>query len=452
MDINIGMSQKMKQIQVLSQQARMGIHILQLPLLELRTYLSQEMVDNPLLEDDFLDDDINSQDDIDMYEQMVNDYSDLPRSTTYDPDQDKKRQFREMSITKEESLEDHLMWQLGMHSAGIEFKIGEFIIGNLDENGYLQVTLESIDNRFEVGPDFVTKVLKLIQSFDPIGVAARDVRESLMIQLRFKGKEDTVSYKIVESYLDELSRKKYTVIARKLAVKIEEVEQAHIDIAALEPKPGRAYSTEQAVKIVPDLILVRTEDGFTIKLNNEYIPSLRINSYYSSLYKQKGVDTGTRRYIKQRRERAKCLISALEQSQDTIRRIASFIVDYQKDFLERGEGNIKPLKLTDVAQVLEVNESTVSRAISNKYMQTDFGVISLKRFFSVGLVQTDGSTMSSESIRATIRELIDNENPQKPLSDQKLVDLLQEKGIKVARRTVTKYRKNMKILSSGLRK
>lgn len=452
MDINIGMSQKMKQIQVLSQQARMGIHILQLPLLELRNYLSQEMMENPLLEDDFIDEDVNSQEDIDMYEQMVNDYSDLPRSTSYDPDLDKKRRFREMSITKEESLEDHLMWQLGMQSSGVEFKIGEFIIGNLDDNGYLQVSLESIDNRFEVGMDVVEKVLTLIQSFDPVGVAARDVKESLMIQLRYQGKDDSVSYRIVELCLDDLSRKKYTVIARKLGVKINEVEQAHAEISALEPKPGRAFSTEQAVKIVPDLILLKGEDGFVIKLNNEYIPSLRINSYYSSLYKQKGVDTGTRRYIKQRRERAKCLISALEQSQNTIKRIATFIVDYQKEFLEQGEGNIKPLKLTDVAQELEVNESTVSRAISNKYMQTDFGVISLKRFFSVGLVQNDGSTMSAESIQATIRELIDNEDSQKPLSDQKLVDILKERGIKVARRTVTKYRKNMKILSSGLRK
>lgn len=452
MDVNIGLSQKMKQVQVLSQQARMGIQILQMPLLELRTYLSQEMMENPLLEDDFLDDDMNSQEDIDMYEQMVDDYSDLPRSTSHDPDQDKKRRFREMSITKEESLEDHLMWQLGMHSSGIEFDIGEFIIGNLDENGYLQINLESINNRFEVGFEIIESVLQMIQSFDPIGVAARDIKECLMMQLRFKGKEDTVSYRIVESCLDDLSRKKYTVISRKIGAKLEEVEQAHLEISSLEPKPGRAFSTEQAVKIVPDLILVKTEDGFAIKLNNEYIPSLRINTYYSSLYKQKGVDTGTRRYIKQRRERAKCLISALEQSQETIRRIAAFIVDYQREFLENGEGNIKPLKLTDVAQELEVNESTVSRAISNKYMQTDFGVLPLKRFFSVGLVQSDGSTMSAEAIQATIRELIDNEDPTKPLSDQKLVDILKERGIKVARRTVTKYRKNMKILSSGLRK
>lgn len=452
MDINVGLSQKMKQVQVLSQQARMGIHILQLPMMELRTYLDQEMMENPLLEEDFSESDASTQEDIDLYERMVDEYSGMQQSSTYDPDRDKKRRFREMSITKEESLEDHLLWQLGMHFSGVEFKVGEFIIGNLDENGYFRMTIESVNNRFELGEEAVENILSTIQTFDPIGVAASNIKECLLLQLQFKGKEDNIAYKVVEGYLDELSRKKYLFIARKLGVKAEDIEQAHVEISSLEPKPGRAYSTDQAVKIIPDLILKKEAGNYVIELNNEYIPSLRINGYYASLFKQKSTDKTTKRYIKQRRERARCLMSALEQSQDTIRRIATFIVDYQKEFIEQGDGNIKPLKLTDVAQELEVNESTVSRAISNKYMQTDFGVISLKRFFSVGLKQDDGSTLSAESIQTQIRELIANEDSKKPLSDQKLVDILKEKGVNVARRTVTKYRKNMKILSSNLRK
>lgn len=451
MDMDFNISQRMKQTQVLSQQARMGIHILQLPLMELRTYIDQEMTENPLLEDTSdLDDD--HQDDIDTYENMADEYYEGSQSSVYDPDRDKKRLFREVSITKEESLEDHLLWQLGIYFSGKEYNAGEFIICNLDENGYFRMPLQSVDNRYNIGLDRLKDILSAIQCFDPVGVAAANVKECLMIQLKVRGKESSAAYRIVSKCLDDLSRKKYSLIARKVSASLEEVEAAHAEISALEPKPGRAYSTERAVKIIPDLILKKDGENFVIELNRGYIPSLKMNNYYVSLYKQGKLDKETKRYIKQRRERAKCLIGALEQSQDTIRRIASFIVDYQKDFLELGEGNIKPLKLTDVAEKLQVNESTVSRAIANKYLQTHFGVIPLKRFFSTALKQQDGTSLSSEAIQSAIRELVDNEDQSKPLSDQRLVELLKERNIDVARRTVTKYRKNMKILSSSLRK
>jgi RNA polymerase sigma-54 factor len=453
MDLEMQLAQQARQIQVLSQQARIGIQILQLPLLELRNYLEQEALENPLLEEEKPEADNDSDDDLSIFEYLADRQSDLPTTMRgSDPDEDKKQRYREMSITKEETLEDHLLWQLGMHLSGQEYAVGEFIIGNLDDNGYLNVSAADIDNRFEVGIKKIEEIIFLIQSFDPVGVAARDLRECLLAQLRFRGKEDTHCWRVVERFLDEFGRKKYPLIARKLGVTAEELDQVRLEIMTLDPKPGRAYSAEQAVKIIPDLILKKEHDRYVVEHNSRYLPSLRISKYYLQMLKEKKLDKNARDYLKKRRERARCLMGALAQSQSTIRRIAECVVEYQKEFLEYGASHIKPLKLTDVAQQLGVNESTVSRAIAHKYIQTDYGMLALKRFFSVGVRQADGNTVSAESIRDKVRELVEAEQPGKPLSDQRIVEILKEQGIDIARRTVAKYRKSMKILSSNLRR
>jgi RNA polymerase sigma-54 factor len=457
MGVNLDLSQKMTQAPALSQQARIGLAILPMNIIELGSYLRAEISDNPMFEDDdsgeFDAATSSSSDEFDRHEEYANDYSDLPTSASYDPDYEKKRLFRERSIIKEETLEERLLKQLGMHFDGLDFDIGEFIIGNLDEDGYFRMRLEQVDARFEAGLDRIERVRAAIRMFEPIGSASRDIRECLMSQLESRGLKDSSAYAIVRDHLEDLSRKKYALIARKLDIDEDDAIDAHKEIASLEPKPGRAFAGSQAIKIIPDLTLVKEDDRYYVALNNEYMPTLKISAQYAAMYKKPGLDPETKKYIKQRRERAKCLISALEQSQETIRRIAEYIVNYQKDFVEHGEGHIKPLKLTDVATALGFNESTVSRATTSKFLQTEMGVLSLKKFFSVGVKQTDGSTRSAETIRSRIKDIIEQELASgKPLSDQKIVDRLKTQGVDIARRTVTKYRKTMKILASGLRR
>jgi len=456
MGVNLDLSQKMSQTPTLSQQARIGLAILPMNTVELGAFLRQEISDNPMFEDDDSGEDSaasSSSDEFDRQEDYANDYSDLPTSANYDPDYEKRRLFRERSIIKEETLEERLLKQLGLQFEGLDFEIGEFIIGNLDEDGYFRMKLEHVDARFDAGVERVESVLAAIRMFEPVGAGSRDIRECLMSQLTAKGFKDSPAYMIVRDHLEDLSRKKYALIARKLGIDEEDAIDAHKEIASLEPKPGRAFAGSQAIKIIPDLVLVKDEERYVVVLNNEYMPTLKISGYYASLYKTAGLDSETKKYIKQRRERAKCLISALEQSQETIRRIAEYIVNYQKEYIEHGEGHIKPLKLTDVATALSFNESTVSRATTCKFIQTEMGVLSLKKFFSVGVKQVDGTTRSAETIRSKIKDIIEIELANgKPLSDQKIVDRLKVQGVDIARRTVTKYRKTMKILSSGLRK
>ncbi|MFQ5952113.1 MAG: RNA polymerase factor sigma-54 [Candidatus Omnitrophota bacterium] len=446
------MERRFRQIPVLSQQARITIHILQMPLIELREYLEQEVLENPMLENIREEGERGTRVEIEALEGGERGYPELEHPGNYDEEDEEKRAYRESLITKEETLEDHLLWQLGMFLEDAEYKIGEYIICDLDDNGYLRVSLDEVAEKFNIERMKVEEILSLIQTFDPAGVAARDPKECLLIQLVSQGKEDTLSYKIVEEYLEDLEKADYQKIAEKLKVGLEEVKKACSLIDTLEPKPGRSFSPGKAIWSVPDVILTREGDRFTVELNNRYLPVLRTSRFYSDLLKDKKTDDPTKDYLKQKRERAKWVISAILQRQNTIKGIAEFIVDFQKDFFDDPREGVKPLRLQDVAEKLSISESTVSRVVAKKFIQTEFGVLSLKNFFSTALRQESGEIISADRIKNKIKEIIAGENSKKPLSDQKITDFLKKEGINVARRTVTKYREGMQILPARLRR
>jgi len=442
----------MRQTQVLSQQARITIHILQLPLLELGEFLEQEIWENPLLED-AKDGAEGAADKIEAFDEGTDTGdSQLQRPGRYDDEDEEKRRYAETLITKAETLEDHLLWQLGMFLEGMEYEIGEYIIGNLDDNGYLKVTVKESAENFNVGSSEVEKVLSLIQTFDPIGAGARDVRECLLIQLRSQGREESLCYKIADTSLCDLEKKDYPKIAKRLGVELAKVKKACVQINSLEPKPGRGYSPDKAVWAIPELILKKENDSYVVEMNNRYLPFLRISKCYSDLLKDKETDDRTRGFLEKKQKRAGWVINAILQRQYTIKQVAEYMVNFQKAFIENTRGEMRPLKLTDVADEVGLNESTISRAIAHKYVQTECGAVPLKRFLSTGLKQESGKAVSSDLIKHKIKEMIDNENRQKPLSDQKITDILKKDEINVARRTVAKYRESMKISPAYLRK
>ncbi|MGB3241541.1 MAG: RNA polymerase factor sigma-54 [Candidatus Omnitrophota bacterium] len=441
-----------RQIPALSQQARMTVYILQLPLLELKGYLEQETLENPMLENVREQGEGDSRVEVESLEGGETGYPELQHPGSYDSEDEEKRAYLETLIAKAETLEDHLLWQLGMFLEGQEYEIGEYIVCDLDKNGYLKVSVEEVAGKFDAERSRIEEILSLVQTFDPAGVAARDLRECLLIQLRLQGREDSVAYRIAESHLDDVKTKNYQSIARKLKIDIKEVEKAVSCIERLEPKPGRMYSPEKAAWVIPDIILTREGDEFSIEMNNRYLPVLRTSKFYSNLLKDKKTDNNTKDYLKIKRERAKWIINAIMQRQDTIRRIAEFLVDFQKDYFENPQEGMKPLKLEDVAEKLSISESTVSRVVSKKHMQTEFGILPLKNFFSTALKQDTGESVSADHIKNKIKEIIAGEDSQKALSDQKIADTLKRDGLRVARRTVTKYRESMKILPAHLRK
>ncbi len=446
------MGREFRQIPVLSQQARMTVYLLQLPLLELKGFLEQEMLENPMLESVMEKGEKDSRIEVDDLDGPQEEFPELLHPGSYDEEDEEKRRYAETLITKEESLEDHLLWQLGMFLDGKDYEIGEYIIFDLDDNGYLRISAEEIAGKFEVSVSKVEEILSLIQTFDPIGAAARDVKECLLVQLKARGKEGSLSYKIVENYLEDLEKNDYAKVAKALDVKLEEVEKAHAFINTLEPKPGRTFAVEKNPWSIPDIVLKEEDDSYTVELNNKYLPVLKTSKFYSGLIKDKKTDDETKEYLKMKRDRAKWIIKAILQRQDTIKRIADFVVNYQKGFFENPEDGMKPLKLEDVAKELSISESTVSRVVAKKHIQTEFGILLLKSFFSTALKQETGETVSADHIKNKIKEMIASEDSQRPLSDQRIVDILKQADIKVARRTVAKYRESIKILPAHLRK
>ena len=441
---NHRMSPELRQVPVLSQQARMTLYILQMPLLELRGFLVRELCENPVLEET----DNEEKDPVEGLEAMEdaeNEYPDPQHPGNYVGGDEEKRRYVEALITKEETFEDHLLWQLGMFLDGRQYEIGEYIIRNLDENGYFRLNIDKLRKKFNVERSEADEILSLIQTFDPAGSGARDLRECLLLQLRAHGKEDSAAYKIVDSYIEFLEEGDYRRIAKKLKIGLEEVENACHVINALEPKPGRAYNTDRTVSIIPDVVLTEEQGVLNVELNNRYTPVLFLSRYYSRLLKSKKTDEGTKEYLNQRYQRARWIINAISQRQDTIKNVSEFIVNFQRDFLEDAQGKIRPLKLSDAAKKLSISESTVSRAVAGKYIQTDMGTFPLKKFFSSGIKQKEGEAISSDHIKNSIKELIASEETKNPLKDQEIVDLLKNKGIDIARRTVTKYRRTLKI-------
>jgi RNA polymerase sigma-54 factor len=368
-------------------------------------------------------------------------------------EEEERRQFMLDSLVAGTSLQEMLLEQVRESALPPQsWPIAEMLIGNIDEYGYLKATLEELSFSTGLPAEKILEVLKVIQSFEPVGVGARDLRECLMLQLERAGQQNTLEYRIVSDFMEALGKRRIPEIARGTGTEVDEVQDALENIARLEPRPGRAYLPDNDQYILPEVFVQRSGDDYVVTTNNEHIPHLRISNTYKDLMSQGQNSAEVRNYIREKIRAGKFLIKSLHQRQQTILNIAKEIVNRQREFMERGVSALKPLTMVQIAEVVGVHETTVSRAVSGKYMQTPQGVFEMKYFFTAGIQTASGDGMSNTSVKEMIEEIFKNEDAAKPLSDQEVVKMLQEKGIVIARRTVAKYRTELNILPSNLRK
>ncbi len=464
---------KLVQKLILTPSLQQAIKLLPMSTLELADLLNQEMVENPLLEEVPTEDlqpveqaqaekapetpaaaeKSDAWDDAD-YEYFFGDYLDdsyRPRT----PQEVKELPPIENTLSTAGSLSDHLMWQLSLQTSDPQLQeIGGAIIGNLDDDGYLVASVEEIAAMADWPVADVERALQHIQTFDPIGVAARDLQECLWLQIRHLSLEGTITEKIVTEHLRLLQNHQVPEIARKLGVQIEDL-RAHVEIIRnLDPKPGSRFNPSQSQYVIPDVYVVKVEDQYVAALNEEGLPQLRISPVYRRLLDKSAGENSdeTRAYVKDKFRSALWLIKSVDQRQKTIHKVATSIINFQREFLDLGMEHLRPLVLRDVANDIGMHESTVSRVVNNKYMHTPQGVFEMKFFFHSGISSSYGDSVSSVTIKQRIRKIIENEDPRKPLSDSKIVSILQKEGLQLARRTIAKYREELKIPTSNQRK
>jgi len=390
-------------------------------------------------------------DKLDWREYLENYSNNWQNGEPADPD-DERRQTLENTLTKKNSLEDHLMWQLKLSSLSeTDQRIGATIIYNLNDDGYLETPVEELAAQLETEPEQVSRVLKRIQLFDPPGVGARDLRESLYAQLANHGMEESLAARIVLNHLDLLEKHRYNEIAKALGVPLEMVGEAAKVISLLEPKPGRDYGGQDAAYIVPDVFIQKVGDDFIVTLNESAVPRLRLANYYQRVLNDGAVASETKEYLQERLRSARWLVQSIFKRQQTIFKVASSIIKFQRAFFEHGISHLKPLVLKDVAEDISMHESTISRATANKYAHTPQGIFELKFFFTSGVKAADGEDVSAETVKEKIRTLVGAER-EEPLSDQAIADILRREQINIARRTVAKYRQALGILPSSRRK
>jgi RNA polymerase sigma-54 factor len=333
-----------------------------------------------------------------------------------------------------------------------QWPIAEMLIGNVDEYGYLKATMEELAASTGLPAEKILEVLKVVQTFEPAGVGARDLRECLLLQFERTAQQNTLEYRIVNEFMDALGKRRIPEIARGTDTTVEQVQAALERIARLEPRPGRAFLPDNDQYVLPEVFVQKSGDDYVVTTNNEHIPHLRISNTYKDLMSQRDNSSEVRNYIREKIRAGKFLIKSLHQRQTTILNIAKEIVHRQREFMAKGVAALKPLTMVQIAQVVGVHETTVSRAVSGKYMQTPQGIFEMKYFFTAGIQTASGNGMSNTSVKDMIAEIFKSENTGAPLSDQEVVRMLKEKGIVIARRTVAKYRTELNILPSNLRK
>lgn len=480
MVLELKQSPKLVQQLVITPQLQQAIKLLQLTRLELVEMISQEMKENPLLEEVEEEREVDEEprtavekgdelapdsehtaevkgegegaDEFD-WENYLENYNLSSVSRLREPDGEDKPSF-ENFLTKSTTLFDHLLWQLQLsHLTDEEKEAGLWIIGNLDDDGYLKASLDEFVAESGMPIEKVEEVLKKVQQFDPVGVASRDLKECLLIQLSQISPRDSIAEKIVQEHLSLLKNRNYPALAKRLGVTVERINRAAHLISKLEPKPGRAYGGEVVQEIIPDVYVYKVEGEYVVSLNDEGVPRLKVNPYYRRiLTENRNSQSEDRKYIQEKLRSAQWLIRSIDQRQRTIYKVAKSIVKFQRDFLDHGIQYLKPLVLRDVAEDIQMHESTISRVTNNKYMHTPQGIYELKFFFNAGIPSKEGESMASESVKSLLREIISKEDPRKPYSDEKLVQMLKERNITIARRTISKYREMMKILSSSERR
>ena len=483
---------KLQQKLILTPSLQQAIKLLPMSTLELADMLQQEITENPLLEEDLEtqrtetpetaesasdeapateasaetpsaeeapkveaepesknDDSLNEID----YESFFSDYLDdgyRPRTNYEVPDLPPI----ENTLSTTSSLADHLEWQLRMSPLEDKLaEIGEAIIGNIDEQGYLQASLEELCAMGPYDPKDVEKALEVIQSFDPVGVAARDLKECLLIQLRRLDLGGTPVETMVSEHLDLLQSHRFNDIAKAMRLPLEEVVHHCEIIRRLDPQPGSKFTNERSHYVTPDVYVVKVDGKYEVVLNEDRLPQLRISSVYRRMLENKSEENqATREYVKDKLRSALWLIKSVDQRQKTIYKVATSIVRQQQEFLDNGVEHLKPMVLRDVAVDIGMHESTVSRVVSNKYIHTPQGVFEMKYFFHSGIARLGGDNVSSVTIKQRIRKIVEEENPKKPLSDSKIVKILEEEGLVLARRTIAKYREELRIPPSNQRK
>ncbi|HVN86850.1 MAG TPA: RNA polymerase factor sigma-54 [Candidatus Binatia bacterium] len=486
--------QKLSQQLVMTPQLRQAIKILQVSRAELEELIDQELTENPALEEEIglrseedeqrprTEENLETQPtespdawdespdaqrettsevapesptgEIDWKEYLENYRNDWQGATATPADYDEdKRPALENTLVRSSSLTEHLIWQLRMAGlTPLEESVAALMIGNIDEAGYLRVPIEDI--AFQCGQDIeiVERTLARIQELDPPGVGARDLRECLLLQLRYDGQGDSLAARVVADHLVLLESKRYDKIAKELNVPVEEVVTAANTIATLEPKPGRNFGEGDIRYITPDVSVQKVDGEFVVTLNEEGLPRLRVSSFYRNVLGNQET-SDAKRYIQEKMRAAAWLIKSIHQRQRTLFMVTSSIVKFQRDFLERGISHLKPLVLKDVAMDIGMHESTVSRATANKYVHTAQGIYELKFFFTSSLNRSDGGEdVSAESVKERIRGIISAEDARQPLSDQHIAQMLAKEGVDIARRTVAKYREMMAILPSSKRR
>ena len=471
------LSVRLSQRLVMTPSLQQAIKLLQMSKLELVEEVQQELLENPVLEESQLEDGASSE----RQEGETSDESqgaqDTAESDPFD-EIDYEAYFREIdsdytphaprevgedlpsfenTLVKRANLADHLTWQLDLSTSddGVK-RVGRAIIGNINEDGYLRASLEEIQQLSGQTAADVETTLQLIQSFDPVGVAARDLVECLCLQLKHLGQEGTAAEEIVRLHLDKVQRRHFKELSEALDLDMEDLQAELEIIRALDPRPGQKYNTESSTYVVPDVYVVKIDDEYQILLNEDGLPRLRISPVYRRMVARgagKGTSAEAKEYVRNKLRSAFRLIKSLEERQRTIFKVANSIVKFQREFLDYGIERLRPLVLRDVADDIGMHESTVSRVVNNKYMHTHRGLFEMRFFFHSGIASTrGGGNVSSLTVKEKIRRIIDAEDSRRPLSDSAIVKLLKADGLQIARRTVAKYREELKIPSSSNRK
>ena len=468
---------KMSQQLVMTPQLQQAIKLLQLTRLELQDLVAQELEENPLLEETLELEDPHeldametaemeldlTQDSVDFHEvetgeETLRDWDSYLDGYNYSSGEqqyggeDERPSFENL-LTRKGTLIDHLLWQLHMGQySEMDVRVGEVIIGNVDDSGYLRASLLEIATASSATEEDVQDVLDCIQEFDPPGVAARDLRECLLIQARNLGMKGSVVESILLDHLSDLEKRNYKQISRVLKVDINQVLMASRIISGFEPRPGSSFSTDDVHYISPDIFVHKVGDDYVVMLNEEGLPNLKVSNQYADVRGSGQIDSQTEHYISDKARSAVWLIKSIQQRQRTIYKVAKSIIRFQREYFDHGIEYLRPLVLRDIADDIGMHESTISRVTTNKYMQTPQGLLELKYFFNSGLSTSEGEFVASESVKNRIKDIIEKENPQKPLSDQKIAELLTDQTVNIARRTVTKYREMLNYGSSSERK
>lgn len=475
--------QKLTQNLVLAPQLRQSLKILQAPAMELRNAILEELQTNPLLEELPLESGLSldhppGSDDSDRASDSASDgepaelefaenfrvlrelsedwrefYAQENANSIYTSEDAERRQHFFDSIVAHTSLQEHLIRQAELSDLDSqELEAMRFLVGSLDERGFFTSTPQDVALLSHLPVRAVQKALEVLRTFEPPGIASPDLRECLLTQLKAKGRQKSLAFRILKNHFDLLLRRRVPEIARKTGDSPEDVHAALEEIASLDPAPGRQFNEDTNLVVEPD-VRVENENGeWKIHLNSDYIPRLRLNQTYKDLIAKGTLSSKEKEYIRDKMRSGKFLINSVEQRQQTIERITREILEFQSGFFERGVSGLKPLTMNQVAQKVGVHETTVSRAIANKFLETPFGTFEFKYFFTPGFTSDDGRTLSNTSIKEMIADVVASENPEKPFSDQEIVAILTEKNLHVARRTVAKYREEMGILPTNLRR